>query len=102
MSAGRLAKGPCPLRQLFLRRSVSCLTYVKKNGLVDTGLYSCEERHSSLAGPIPVYQNARKTHRDAQSSTQGDHHQIQHPLPFPTQGIKLRPGNAIWEECYPP
>ena len=35
---GRLAKSPCPLSQFFLRTSVSRLTYVKENGLVDTGL----------------------------------------------------------------
>ena len=43
MSAGRLAKGLCPLSQYFLRRSVSCLTYVKKNGLVDTGRKAVEQ-----------------------------------------------------------
>ena len=38
VSAGRLTKGLCPLNQFFLRTSVSRLTYVKKNGLVDTDL----------------------------------------------------------------
>ena len=38
VSAGRLAKSPCPLSQFLLRTSVSHLTYtVRKNGLVDTG-----------------------------------------------------------------
>ena len=37
MSAGRLAKSLCPLSQFFLHMSVSRLTYIKKNGLVDTG-----------------------------------------------------------------
>ena len=40
VSAGRLAKNQCPLSQFDLRTSVSRLMYVKKNGLVDTGLQS--------------------------------------------------------------
>ena len=39
MSDGRLAKNPCPLIP-FLRTLVSRLAYVKKDGLVDTGLNS--------------------------------------------------------------
>ena len=38
VSAGRLARSLCPLKPIFLRTSVFRSTYVKKNGLVDTGL----------------------------------------------------------------
>ena len=43
VSAGRLAKRLCPLSQVFLRTSVSRLTYVKKNGLLGTDLYDYHE-----------------------------------------------------------
>ena len=36
MSAGRLAKSPCPLSQFCLGTSVPRLMYVNKNGIVDT------------------------------------------------------------------
>ena len=55
MSAGRLVKSLCPLSQFFLRTPVSRLTYVKKNGLVDTGLFKarspmekCKESSGTL------------------------------------------------------
>ena len=47
VSAGWLANSPCPLNQLFLRTSVSSLTYIKRNGLVDTGLKDPETSRCS-------------------------------------------------------
>ena len=44
VSAGRLAQSQCPLSQFVLRTSVSRLTYVNKNGLVDTGLQGLHGR----------------------------------------------------------